>query len=75
MDVNSVLKGLKGHKVCLNFTLPEEMRMRQTSGILEGFNESVIHIKSWNSYGEEAIEYLNRRACTLLSVIDEGKSE
>lgn len=68
-----MLKDVVGHKVALHFTLPEEMRMREVSGILEEFNKEIIKVKVYETNGEISYQYLNRHACTLLSVIDEGE--
>lgn len=47
--------------------------MRETEGVLLGSNENMIHIRVWNTHGEEESVYINRHSCSLLSILDEGK--
>ena len=75
MNIDKVLEKLIGHKVTLHYTQHEEPEMRETSGILRDFNKDVIHMTIFTVYGEKNEWYLNRHACTLLSVIDEGKPQ
>lgn len=74
-NIDDVLKRVLGHKVTMHYTLPEEMRMRETNGFLEDFNKAIIKLRQLNVFGEVSYFYINRHACTLLSIADEGKVE
>ena len=72
-ELEGILKQLLGHKVTLHYTPHEENEMRETSGILRQVTKNMIHLTIYNSYGEKVEFYLNRHACTLHSIADEGK--
>jgi hypothetical protein len=74
LNLDKVLEKLIGHKVVLHHTQHEEPEMRETSGILRDFNRDMIHMTIYNVYGEKTEWYLNRHACTLLSITDEGSA-
>ena len=74
MNLDKVLKGLIGHKVMFHYTQHEEPEMRETTGILKAFNKDMIHLTIYNTYGEPSEFYLNRHACTLVSITDEGEA-
>jgi len=71
--LDEVLEKLIGHKVTLHFTQHEEPELRETSGILRDFSRDVIHLTIFNWYGEKTDCYINRHACTLVSITDEGE--
>jgi len=73
LNIEDVLEKLVGHKVILHYTPHEENEMRETSGILRSYNKGIIHLTAFNEYGEKVEFYLNRHACTLHSVVDEGE--
>ena len=71
--VNELLSKVVGHRVVISFTPHEEDALRETEGILEDFNEEVIHLRIYDSFGDASDYYLNRHACTLHSITDFGK--
>jgi len=73
LNIEDALKKLIGHKVTLHFTPHEESELRESSGILVVVTPDIIHLKIYDNYGEPYDYYLNRHACTLHSVTDEGK--
>lgn len=75
MNLDRVLEKLIGHRVTLHYTQHEEPQMRESSGILRAFSKDMIHMTIYNVYGEKTEWYLNRHACTLLSITDEGEAE
>jgi chromosome segregation ATPase len=72
-DLEALLNNLVGYKVAISFTPHEEDALRETEGILEDFNEEVIHLRIYDSFGDCSDYYLNRHACTLHSITDFGK--
>jgi len=75
LDLDKILERLIGHKVVLHYTQHEEPEMRETSGILRAYSKDMIHMTLYNIYGQPTEWYLNRHACTLVSITDEGKAE
>ena len=72
MNLDKVLEKLKRHKVALHF-ISHDSEIREVVGILVDFDKDMIHLEMFNNYGEPSEYYLNRHACTLLSIIDEGE--
>jgi len=75
MNLEDILKKVVGHKVTLTFVHREEPTLRETTGILKDFDQNMIHMIVYNNFGEKENYYMNRHACTLLSVIEEGKAK
>lgn len=69
-NIGDVLKTLIGHKVFISFITQESKRT--ANGILKEVSDGIVHLDIYNLCGELEKYYLNRHACTLLSVIDEG---
>ena len=75
LDIDSVLNKLMNHKVTISFTPHEEAELRQTSGTLKEISRDIIHLETYDVYGKLDHYYLNRHACTLHSIVDEGEQE
>jgi len=73
LNVEDVLEKLVGHRVTLRFTPHEENELRESSGILVKVTPHIIHLKIYDTYGNPYDYYLNRHACTLHSITDEGE--
>jgi len=71
--VERVAEKLIQHKITISFTPHEEANLRETSGILESVEKDIVCLKMFDTYGTQQYYYLNRHACTLYSVIDEGE--
>ena len=72
MTIVKILEKLIGHKVTLRYTPHEETELRETSGILKEIDTNIISLETYDVYGNLETWYLNRHACTLHSVVDEG---
>jgi len=72
LNLDKILEKLKHHKVVLHY-LDHNSEVHEAVGILVDFDKDVIHLEMFNNYGESSEYYLNRYACTLLSIIDEGE--
>jgi len=73
LDLNSILKKAKDHKMTITYIPMDEGTLRETSGILRNVTDDTIHLQIGNDFGEKVDFYLNRRACVLLSLMIEGK--
>lgn len=73
MTIEKILEKLIDHRVTLRYTPHEETELRETSGILKEINTNVISLTTFDVYGNRETWYLNRHACTLHSIVDEGK--
>ena len=74
-NIEEILRSLIGHKISIRFTHYQETEMRETFGILVDVTNDIIHMKIYNEFGEQTDYYLNRHACNLHSVSDEGKAD
>jgi len=50
-DLKSLLKDFIGHQISLSFTLHEEGDLRDSQGILVGFDEDFIHLEMYDDWG------------------------
>ena len=75
LDIEKLLESLINHKVTISYAQHEEADLRETSGVLKSFNKNIIHLELFDSFGKETEYYLNRCACTLHSITDDGEKE
>lgn len=71
-NIDTILESLIEHKVVIKFTQHEEPTLRETYGLLKYVNKDIIHMEIYDVIGNLENYYLNRHACALLSVTDEG---
>lgn len=73
--VEEILKNSVGQIIEIGIVHHGEVMLRITTGRLVSYNEEIIHMKLetkdhfWSRIREDADYYLNRRGCSLLSIV------
>jgi len=73
--LNKILESLVGHKICITHLDNQGGMLRETSGVLVEIDKELIVIEIYDNYGHKNIYHLNRKACQLYSITDEGKKK
>ena len=70
--INKILEKLVGHRITISHVVNNSGERLKTYGVLREMDDEIITITCFTLYGRKEVYHLNRKACQLYSILDEG---
>lgn len=70
--VDKIIEKLIGHEVTISHIVNSSGERLKTSGVVREIDDEIITVECYDIVGHKDLYHLNRKACQLYSILDEG---